>query len=78
MRAAALVWGLVTALWAAKIVFLPVPIPYLYFVLLMGYSGGLYAAWNAASPVTGVEAPTIVRRSPGSTLPKRLSSSPPA
>jgi hypothetical protein len=46
-------------------------------VLLLGYGGGLYAAWNAASPVTGVDAPTIVRRSgPGSPLPKRLHRSP--
>ena len=68
-------WGLVSAIWAAKVLFVPMPIPYFFGVLFLGYGGGLYAAWNAVSPVTGVEAPAIVRRRPGSALPKRLNPS---
>ena len=44
----AVVWGLVSTIWVAKLVFVPVPIPYFFSVLLLGYGGGLYAAWNAA------------------------------
>jgi hypothetical protein len=71
----AVVWALVSTIWVAKLVFVPMPIPYFFGVLLLGYGGGLYAAWNATSPVTGVEAPTTVRRRPGSPLPRRLNSS---
>ena len=68
-------WGLVSAIWVAKVVFVPVQIPYFLAALVLGYGGGLYAAWNTVSPVTGVEAPTIVRRRPGRPLPKRLNPS---
>jgi hypothetical protein len=67
----AVLWGIVTAVWFAKLVFVPLPIPYFYAALVLGYGGGLYAAWNAASPVTAVEAPTVIRRTPGSPLPRR-------
>ena len=69
------IWGLVSALWVVRFLFVPGPIPYFYGVLLLGYAGGLYAAWSAVSPVTAIDAPTIVRRAPGSPLPRRLRSS---
>jgi hypothetical protein len=68
----ATLWGLVTVVWIAKAIFIPVPIPYFYAVLLFGYGGGMYAAWNVVSPVAGVEAPSIVRRTAGSPLPRRI------
>ncbi len=66
------IWGLVTVVWIARLAFIPAPIPYFFTVLVLGYGGGLYAAWNAVSPVAGVEPPTIVRRRAGSPLPRRL------
>ena len=64
--------GFVSALWLAKLFFLPARIPYFFFVLVMGYAGSLYAAWNAVAPANGVDPPTIVRRRPGEPLPKHL------
>jgi hypothetical protein len=63
----AAIWGVVSAIWVARVVLVPGPIPYSFFVLVLvlGYGGGLYAASNTASRVTRVEAPTIVRRAPG-------------
>ena len=71
----ALLWTLVSAIWAAKLIFVGVPIPYFFVALLLGYAGSLYVAWNTALPVAGVLPPTIVRRGPGSPLPRRLRSS---
>lgn len=65
-------WGLVSTVWIAKVVFVPMPVPYFFGMVFLGYAGGLYAAWGAASPATAGEAPTIVRRKPGSPLPRGL------
>ena len=59
----------VTAVWILKALFLPAPIPYFFFVLVLGYGGSIFWAWNTVSPIFETR-PKVTRRRRGAPLPR--------